>query len=144
MVLKLKRSLCGLRKSPCNFCEFLCGKPENTGFVPSKVDPCLFVSDKVILMVCINNTLLFLPKAECVDKAIKWLKASGIKLEMEDQIVARFPGVKIDQTKHDGQDCICLLRAGLVKHIVEASEVGHLPQKDTPASAIPLVKDPDA
>lgn len=52
-VLKLKKSLYGLNKqSPRNFFQLLKGKLESVGFESAKdIDPCLFISDKVICLV---------------------------------------------------------------------------------------------
>ena len=94
-VLKLKRSLYGLKQSPRNFFLHLKGKLEGVGFEQSSVDPCLFISDKVLLVVYMDNTLLFSPKAEFIDEMIKKMKNSGIKLEVEEQDVAGFLGISI-------------------------------------------------
>ena len=59
-VWKLKKSLYGLRQSPRNFFLFLKSKLEAIGFEQAtEVDPCLFISDKVICLVYVNDTLLF-------------------------------------------------------------------------------------
>ena len=69
-VLKLKRSLYGLKQSPKDFFLHLKGKLEGIGFEQSSVDPCLFVSDKVLLIVYIDDTLLFSLKEEYINKII--------------------------------------------------------------------------
>ena len=50
-VLKLNQSLYGLRQSPRNFFMFLKGNLEKAGFRQSKMDPCLFISEKVVCCV---------------------------------------------------------------------------------------------
>mmetsp|Transcript_907 Transcript_907/g.1791 ORF Transcript_907/g.1791 Transcript_907/m.1791 type:complete len:157 (+) Transcript_907:643-1113(+) len=61
-VLQLKKSLYGLRQSPKNFFNFISSKLENAGFESMvKVDPCLFISDKVICLVYVDDTLFFSP-----------------------------------------------------------------------------------
>jgi hypothetical protein len=56
-VLKLKRSLYGLRQSPRNFFQHLKSKLESIGFEANdNIDPCLFLSDKVICLVYVNDT----------------------------------------------------------------------------------------
>ena len=50
-VLRLNRSVYGLRQSLKNFFEYLKGNLKTAGFTPSKLDPCLlFISDKVICL----------------------------------------------------------------------------------------------
>ena len=63
----------------------------------------------------------------------------GIELEVEEQDVAGFLGISI---KRSG-NTIKLSQEGLIKCVVDALGIGHLPRQYTPASAVPLVKDPD-
>ena len=66
-VLKLKKSLYGLRQSPRNFFLHLKEKLEAVGFNSNEViDPCLFISNKVICLVYVDDTLFFSPKAEYI------------------------------------------------------------------------------
>jgi hypothetical protein len=56
--LTLKKLIYGLRQSPQNFFQHLKGKLENAGQVSNpELDPCLFVSDKVICLVYVEDTL---------------------------------------------------------------------------------------
>jgi hypothetical protein len=61
-VLKLKKYVYGLKHSPRNFFLHLKGKLEKVGFTQSEKDPCLFMSDKVICIVYVDDTLFFSPK----------------------------------------------------------------------------------
>ncbi|CAJ1969856.1 unnamed protein product [Cylindrotheca closterium] len=93
-VLKLKKSLYGLKQLPVNFFNFIKGKLENAGFKSHKeVDPCLFISDKVICLVYIDDTLFFSPKEEYINKAMESLKSQRVAVEIEDS-VAGFLGVQ--------------------------------------------------
>ena len=59
-VLKLKKSLYGLKQSPRNFFHHLKSKLERVGFKQANdIDPCLFISDKVICLVYVDDILLF-------------------------------------------------------------------------------------
>ena len=53
-VLKLKKTLYGLRQSPRSFWKYLTKAMEACGMTVSKLDPCLFVGDKVL---CISAGL---------------------------------------------------------------------------------------
>ena len=120
-MLKLKRSLYGLKQSPRNFFLFLKSKLEAAGFTNhEEIDPCLFLSDKCICLVYVDDTLFYYPKAEYIEEAIAKLKELGMELEVEDS-VAGFLGVHIE--------------------IIEALEVSHHPIKHKPAGLVPLTKD---
>ena len=59
-VLRLNKSLYGLPQSPRNFFLHLKSQLESIGFESKHdVDPCLFVSDKVICLVYCDDTLLY-------------------------------------------------------------------------------------
>jgi hypothetical protein len=127
--------LYGLKESPCNFFAHLKEKLElGGGFMPLvDIDPCLFVSDKVICLVYVNDTLFFSPKQEFIDDVIKTLQdMHGMDLEVK-QDVAGFLGVHLDHDPSTGH--IKLTQIGLTKHnkIIEALRVSNEPIKSTPA-----------
>jgi hypothetical protein len=141
-VLKLKRSLYGLRQSPRNFFQHLKAKLESVGFVTNEaVDPCLFISDRVICLVYVDDTpLFFSPKEEYINDVIEKLSQAELQLEVEDS-VAGFLGVHIERNNSDGS--VKLTQSGLAKRVIDALNVTHMPRKFTPATATPLVKDED-
>ena len=62
-VLKLKKSLYGLKQAPRNFFHHLKKQLESLGFKSNPdIDPCLFVTDNVICIVYVDDTLFFSPK----------------------------------------------------------------------------------
>jgi hypothetical protein len=141
-VLKLKKSLYGLKQSPRNFFQFLKGKLEGVGFQQCQdVDPCLFISDKVVCLIYVDDTLLYSPRKEYIQEVVEKLRDAEMELEAEDS-VAGFLGVNIERDEKD-PDKITLTQSGLAKRIVEALDVGHLPRKFTPADSKPLTKDID-
>ena len=70
-VLKLQRSLYGLCQSPRNFFEHLKENLIKVGFTQSHADPCLFISENVICLVYVDDTLFYSPKAEKVKYGTK-------------------------------------------------------------------------
>jgi hypothetical protein len=61
------------------------------------VDPCLFILDKVICLVYIDDTLLYAPDMKDIDDVIRRLtKEHKMTLEVKDDDVAGFLGVHID------------------------------------------------
>ena len=131
-VLKLNRSLYGLKQSPRNFFQHLKGKLENIGFESAEaVDPCLFISDKVICLVYVDDTLFYSPRQEYIDEVIQQLQEQGMDLEVEGS-VAGFLGVHIERNEQD--DSIKLTQRGLAKRIIDTLQIDHLPKKHTPAA----------
>jgi hypothetical protein len=140
-VLKLRKSLYGLKQSPRNFFLHLKSKLESIGFQNNEeVDPCLFVSEKVVCLVYVDDTLFYSSKQEYIDEAIKKLKEAEMDLEIEGT-VAGFLGVHID--RDESQGTVTLSQVGLIKRVIEALGLEQSPVKYTPATTTPLVKDED-
>ena len=138
-VYRLKRSLYGLRQSPRNFFQHLKSKLEAVGLQSQEqVDPCLFMSDKVIVLVYVDDTLFYSPRKEWIDEVIKKIEKQDLELEIEDSVVG-FLGVHIERNEKDGT--IKLTQKGLIKRIIDALQIQHLPRKLTPATKEPLVAD---
>jgi hypothetical protein len=93
-VLKLKKSLYGLKQSPMNFFLQLKGKVEKVGFTQSENDPCLFMNDNVICIVYVDDTLFYYPKESYILEAIEALKKKNMEMEVESD-AAGFLGVLI-------------------------------------------------
>jgi hypothetical protein len=74
----LNQSLYGLKQLPRNFFQHLKGKLENIGFKSAKaVDPCLFISNKVICLVYVDDTLFYSPRHEYIHEVIQQLQEQG-------------------------------------------------------------------
>jgi hypothetical protein len=139
-ILKLKKSLYGLKQSPRNFFRFLKGKLEKIGFESAMdIDPCLFISDKVICLVYVDDTLFYSPRPEYIDEVIQKLRDEDMDLE-EEEDVAGFLGIHIER-KSNGT--IKLTQSGLIKRIVDTLNLHNQHAKLTPAAADPLVMDAD-
>ena len=134
-VLKLKKSLYGLKQSPRNFFHHLKSKLESIGFVAATdVDSCLFISDRVIILCYVDDTLLFSPKQEWIDEVLHKLRnTADLSVEVEDD-VAGFLGVQIKRDDQEGT--VTLTQTGLIDRIIEALEIEGLPPKDTPAEEV--------
>jgi hypothetical protein len=136
-VLRLKKSLYGLRQSPRNWFLHLKDKFAKVGFKQSEYDACLFVSDKVICIVYVDDTMFFSPRQEYIDEMIVKLEELGLSLEAEDDF-AGFLGVLIERR---GDGTILMTQPGLTERIVKALKIDHLPPKRTPAKHGALGKD---
>jgi hypothetical protein len=99
MVLKLKQCLYGLKHSSRNFFLHLKTQPEAVGFTSSdRVNLCLFVSDKVICLIYVDDTHSLLPTKEYIDKVIQKLK---VVCQMESD-VSGFLGVYVETDRPQG------------------------------------------
>ncbi len=58
-VLHLKQTLYGLKQSPQYFFEYISKRLINTGLTSSKFDPCLLMSTSLIVIVYIDNILIY-------------------------------------------------------------------------------------
>ena len=140
-VLKLKKSLYGLKQAPRNFFLHLKGKLEAVGFEQAtEIDPCLFISDKVICLVYVDDTLLFARDMKDINAVLhKLVHEQGMALEIEDD-VAGFLGVHIQRDPVTKE--IELTQVGLIDRIIAALHVDKLPEVSTPAVTV-IGKDED-
>ena len=131
-VLRLKKNLCGKKAAPRLWFQHLKQKLLDIGFKQmNDVDACLFISDKVICLVYVDDTLLYARTMEDIDEVIDKLTIDkGMTLEVEDD-VAGFLGVHIEKDPTSG--VISLTQRGLIDKIIEALHVDDLPAVDTPA-----------
>ena len=134
-VYKLKKSLYGLKQAPRNFFQHLKKNLEQVGFEQQiDIDPCLFISSKVICLVYVDDTLLFARHQEDIDEVIhKLTKEQDMELEIESA-VAGFLGVDIKSDKETGQ--VTLTQTGLIDRIIAALDCDDLPPVDTPADEV--------
>ena len=59
MVLKLNKSLYGLRQSPRNFFSHLSKQLQSMGMNPSDADLCLFIGGNCICLTYVDDILIF-------------------------------------------------------------------------------------
>ena len=139
-VLKLKKTLYGLRQSPRAFWKYMVQKMEACGMPQSKLDPCLFVGEKVICVCFVDDLLFWARDAEDIHKLAIRLREQGVDLEQEDD-AAGFLGVRLE--RNNETNLLEMKQTGLIERIIEALglDVGTVNGKATPAEGRPLVKD---
>jgi hypothetical protein len=141
MVLNFKKSRYGLKQSHRNHFNNLSSKLKTLGFESCDADPCLFVSEKCICLVYVDDTSMFAQTQAEIEAIVKGLKNLGMDLEEEDSVAA-FLSVLIQ--RHSGNSpTIELLQTGLIQRIVDALQISHLPPKRTPAKVGVLSSDPE-
>ena len=99
-VLKLLQNIYGQKQSPQVWNKYLKDGLVKAGFSVSEVNPCLFYHSSVLILVYIDDCLLFNPEDEAIDEALKDLhnliKTGGKWFTIEDQgQVNNFLGIKV-------------------------------------------------
>ena len=93
-VLKLKKTLYVLRQSLRAFCKYMTSKIELCGMVQSKMDTFLFIGDKVMAIIYVDDIYFWSVDVNYIhDKAMK-LRDQVVNLEQEDY-AAGFLGVTL-------------------------------------------------
>jgi hypothetical protein len=141
-VLKLNRSVYGIRQAPRNFFQYLVKHMEAEGLKQSDNDPCLFIGKTVTAIVYVDDILLLSKSEGDIDKVITNLHKRGIDIRKEGTAEG-FLGVAIDRISTGPIQQIKLTQAGLAKRIVEALGLcsKYSTSISTPAEAAPLPKD---
>ena len=82
-VLRLKRTLYGLRQSSCYFFQYLTERLVKRGLTASALDPCLFLSRSLIVVIYVDDILIYGKSASEIDALIKELKKDDISLHKD-------------------------------------------------------------
>jgi hypothetical protein len=139
-VLKLKKALYGLRQAPRHFFNYLSEHLEKHGVKQSKCDPCLFIGKSVIVIVYVDDLLLYARDERQIDDLIAKLKEDKIWIRKEGSTEG-FLGVDISPTSSNG--AFTLTQAGLTTRVIEALglHAEWTGSKETPADVTALPKD---
>ena len=141
-VLKLKKTLYGLRQSPRAFWKYMVEKMEICDMPQSKFDPCLFVGEKVIAICYVDDLLFWARNEDDIHDLAMRLREVGVDLEQEDD-AAGFLGVRLERDSETG--LLEMKQEGLINRVIETLglDIGIINGKATPAEGKPLVKDVD-
>ena len=82
-VLRLKRTLYGLKQSPRYFFEYNTKQLIKEGISASKFNPCLFMNNSLIVIIYVNDILIYGQSEVEIDNLIKQLKNDNIALHKE-------------------------------------------------------------
>jgi hypothetical protein len=138
-VLRLRRSLYGLKQAPRHFFQYLTDRLLTHGFQQSVHDPCLFFTASMIVVVYVDDLLIFAKTDNLIDTLILSMQKDDICLRKEGTAEG-YLGVDI---KHvDGK--LQLTQLGLSERIVKSLGLSkHSTSCKTPAETNPLPKDVD-
>ena len=145
-ILKLKKSLYGLKQSPRTFYQHLSQGLKNRGWTPSDIDPCLFMKRNMICVIYVDDTIFAGPCQQSINNEVKLL---GIKHDSEEQPfefrdegeLSAFLGIKIDKK---GESEFYLSQPGLINKVLKAAGMLDCNPNTTPSTLEPLGPDLDA
>ena len=83
-VLKLKRTHFGLKQSPRAFRKYMVEKLEATWLKQLNLDSCMFIGDKVIAVMYVDDILMWSPTADHIYELGTALRKLGVDLEEDD------------------------------------------------------------
>jgi hypothetical protein len=137
-VLRLKRTLYGLKQSSRYFFQYLTERLVKRGLTASALDPCLFLSRSLIVVIYVDDISIYGKSASEIDALIKELKKDDISLHKEGTAEG-YLGVDITRNG----DIITLLQEGLIKQIISALGLDskYSTPVDTPAKNAALGRD---
>ncbi len=139
-VLKLKRTLYGLKQAPGYFFEYLTERLIKHGFTALKYDPCLFMSKSLMVIIYVDDILIYGKEDKNINDFIEQIKGEDVALHREGTAKG-YLGVDI---QYDN-DTITLKQEGLTKRIITALGLDSKMSTavDTPAEKSALGRDID-
>ncbi len=136
-VLRLRKSLYGLKQAPRHFFHYLTTRLLKQGLTQSQFDPCLFFNSSMIVIVYVDDLLIFAKSDDMITTFISNMQHEEICLRKEGTAEG-FLGVDIKEV--DGK--IHLTQTGLTERILNALGLDKYSTPcNTPAESSPLPKD---
>ena len=142
-VLKLHKSLYGLRQAAKTFFEKLKDGLEERGFRQSSHDPCLFMKKDMMCVVYVDDTIFSGPNADEIEAEIKSIgicdteQRHAFELRNEGE-VNDFLGIRISKT---GPKSYYLTQPGLIKKVLAHAAMENCKPVSTPAVSTALGRD---
>ena len=135
--LKLKKSLYGITQAPRLWYEHLKAKLEKRGFKQSRLDPCLFYSKSVMLVIWVDDVVMASRDPASLDRLIADLKTDS-DLTDEGELTA-FLGIKVQRDIAGKQ--FTLTQPGLTERVLDTLGLQSGNTRWTPADAAALGSD---
>jgi hypothetical protein len=136
VVLKLLKSLYGLRQAPRTFFDKLRSGLLERGFIQSAIDPCLFIKQGIMCVVYVDDTIFAGADATILEAEIAALGVSDATQRHQFQLrnegeVGAFLGIQI---KKSGPNDFFLSQPGLIDKVLSVSGMSDCNGVDTPTS----------
>ena len=149
-VLTLNKALYGQTVAPQRGFEKLSAGLEKQGLMPREHDPCLFLGDRVICIVYVDDCLFFAKDAKHIEDVVDNLRKAGFELNYEEQSVTGFLGLAME-TKYaqcrgtndnsTRQKVIKFTQTKLIDRVLDLTGMQQCNGCDTPALQQPLGAD---
>jgi hypothetical protein len=95
-VLKLKKSLYGLKQASLNWFKKLKLGLIDCGFTPSEINPCLYLKENMVLLIYLDDCIIISPLKESINRLILSMQSSPENFKLTDEgDVNKFWGVVI-------------------------------------------------
>jgi hypothetical protein len=140
MCLRLIKSLYGLTVAPRLWYQHLFTALKHLGFKTSSIDPCLLYKSNIMIVCYVDDAGIAASNVRLIDELIKNLTDLGFELTREGSF-AEFLGIKF--TQDPATKAITLTQKGLIKKIVEATNMVNCSPNWLPTSQVGLGSDPD-
>ena len=139
-VLKLKHTLYGLKQLPWDFFEYFTARLIKQGLTASKLDPCLFMSDSLTVIIYVDDILIYGRTNNEISNFIEHMKSEDVALHREGTAKG-YLGVDIQRE----DNTVTLRQDGLTKRIINALGLDSKlsTSVDTPAEKAALGRDMD-
>jgi hypothetical protein len=136
LVLKLLKSLYGLRQAPRTFFQKLRDGLLERGYSQSNVDPCLFIKHGIMCVVYVDDTIFAGASSDVLEAEIAALGVSEATQRHKFQLrnegeVGAFLGIQIEKT---GKNEFYLSQPGLIEKVLTVSGMLDSNSVDTPTS----------
>ena len=114
-VLRLQRTLYGLRQSPRYFFKYFTERLVRQGLTQSLFNPCLFMTSSMIVIIYVDDILIYGKSVNEIDDFIQRMKTEDVALNKEGTAEG-YLGVDIQR---DGKQ-VTFTQVGLTKRIIDA------------------------
>jgi hypothetical protein len=101
-VLKLKKSLYGLKQASLNWFEKLKQGLMDWGVTPSEIDPCLYLKENTVLLTYVDDCIIISPSQDSIDRLISSMQSGPKIFKLTDKGgMNKFLGVKITRLNNN-------------------------------------------
>ena len=117
-VIKLKKSLYGLKQSGLNWYEKLKHGLVKRNFVPSKVDPCVFILERLIVLTYVDDCIIMGKMEDDIKDLYKSLSEGDENYDFTDEgDLKKYLGVEFTRNKDGTME---LKQTFLIERIIKA------------------------
>ena len=137
--LRLFKSLYGSKFAPRNWYQHLRKALLSLGFKESKIDPCLLYKPGLILCLYVDDGFVAATDRSVIDQFMQDLRNLKFDLDIESDFNA-YLGIGIESLPDGSRH---MTQSGLIKKILEASNMTNCNPNWTPCNQVALGSDPD-